>query len=73
MLDIKCHFKPSGKIRLQMRHLDSEDVRGNSLTNATTRSLVAPSAPEPPVTTDPALTNVTGDNYEQRAPLIGQH
>ena len=56
-----------------MRHLDSEDVRGNSLTNATTRSLVAPSPPEPPVTTDPALTNVTGDNYEQRAPLIGQH
>ena len=55
-----------------MRHLDSEDVRGNSLTNATTRSLVAPSPPEPPVTTDPALTNVTGDNYESRAPLIGQ-
>ena len=55
-----------------MRHLDSEDVRGNSLTNATTRSLVAPSPPEPPVTTDPALTNVTGDNDEQRPPLIGQ-
>ena len=45
---------------------------GNSVTNATSRSLEAPSPPEPPVTTDPALTNVTGDNYQQRRLLIGQ-
>ena len=45
---------------------------GNSVTNATSRSLEAPSPPEPPVTTEPALTNVTGDNYQTRRLLIGQ-